>query len=282
MPPCGPISFASRLHRGPPPAQPASKVKGGNTIREPAASRAILSVIVAALFVALSSPPTVPIQSARANPRPLPLGWASTNWSGYAIPGTVSSVAGRWTVPRVVPNKAPSYLSAWVGIDGFVNGSLIQVGSESDFVGGSARYYAWWEILPATQERIPMLSVRPGDVLVGSVEHVKDSIWQIRLTNVTTHASFSLQHAYGGPGASAEWIVEAPSAGGHVTVLSHYVGQVRFDLASTNGAGADLLATDRGVMLAEVRRVSTPSLPDSDRDGFTISYGQAIPPSPRS
>src|SRR5580658_6548090 len=79
--------------------------------------------------------------------------WGARNWSGYAIDsGTYTSATGSWTVPTVIaptthPRKA-YFSSTWVGIDGFDNQSLIQAGTEQDWIGGSAFYQAWWEILP--------------------------------------------------------------------------------------------------------------------------------------
>jgi hypothetical protein len=72
-------------------------------------------------------------------------GWTSLNWSGYAVTsGTpYRSVGANWTVPTVTgPNG--SYSAAWVGIDGFTNGSLIQTGTEQDVVNGAGQYSAWW------------------------------------------------------------------------------------------------------------------------------------------
>jgi hypothetical protein len=47
----------------------------------------------------------------------------STNWSGYAVTataGTVSYVAGTWTVPTVTASSTSKsgYCAVWVGIDG--------------------------------------------------------------------------------------------------------------------------------------------------------------------
>jgi len=78
------------------------------------------------------------------------LGLSSSNWSGYAVTGAgFTAVTGSWSVQSVSATKKASYSSQWIGIDGFNNSSLIQTGTESDYVQGAARYAAWWEILPA-------------------------------------------------------------------------------------------------------------------------------------
>lgn len=72
-------------------------------------------------------------------------GWSSSNWSGYAETSAApfSGVTGDWTVPTVTgPNG--SYSATWIGIDGFTNSSLIQTGTEQDYVNGNAQYSAWW------------------------------------------------------------------------------------------------------------------------------------------
>lgn len=72
-------------------------------------------------------------------------GWAAYNWSGYAVTSSspYTSVTGQWTVPSVTgPNG--SYSAAWVGIDGFTNGSLIQTGTEQNYANNSGQYSAWW------------------------------------------------------------------------------------------------------------------------------------------
>jgi hypothetical protein len=43
-----------------------------------------------------------------------------------------------------------------------------------------------------------------------------------------------------------------------------------------------LAASDGGVMVQKGIVVSTPSLPDSDTDGFNISYGATAPAAPAS
>src|SRR5690348_216755 len=64
-------------------------------------------------------------------------GWASSNWSGYAVTGsTYSSVTAKWTVPSVAASRKATYSSDWVGIDGFNNSDLIQTGTESDYFNG--------------------------------------------------------------------------------------------------------------------------------------------------
>jgi hypothetical protein len=83
------------------------------------------------------------------------------------------------------------------------------------------------------------------------------------------------------PPTSAEWIEEAPSIGGRVAMLAHY-GTAKVDPGTAKGASLSLLQSNGGVMIQHRAQVSTPSLPDSDKDGFNVSYGSSVPASPGS
>ena len=208
-------------------------------------------------------------------------GWASSNWSGYAVSGSgFKSVTGQWTVPGVSQSRRATYSSEWIGIDGFNNSSLIQTGTESDYYSGSAHYYTWWEILPAAETVIPSISVTPGDVMTASITHGSGSSWTITITDKTQNKSFTTTRTYTGPQTSAEWIEEAPSLGGRVTTLANY-GRATFDPGTVNGGNPALTTSEGGVMVQRGVQVSTPSNPDSDTDGFNVAYG-STPPTPPS
>jgi hypothetical protein len=209
-------------------------------------------------------------------------GWSSSNWSGYAITGSgFTAITGQWRVPAVSPSRKSSYSSNWIGIDGFNNNNLIQTGTESDYVSGSARYDAWWEILPAAETVIPSVPVKPGDLMSASVKRNSGSSWTITISDVTTGASFSTTQTYTGPETSAEWIEEAPSIGGRIAPLANY-GTATFDPGTVNGLNPHLVASEGGVMIQGRSQVSTPSNPDADTDGFSTAYGSSAPPPPAS
>ena len=206
--------------------------------------------------------------------------WASSNWSGYAKTGTYTSATAHWVVPSVSPTNGASYSSAWVGIDGFNNSSLIQTGTESDYYNGAAHYNAWWEILPAPETPISSITVRPGDVMTASISKGSGSTWTITITDVTRNQSFTTAKSYGGPGTSVEWIEEAPTVGGRQATLAHYSSPDTFDPGTANGGNPHLTAADGGVMVQKRKQVSTPSVPDSDTDGFNMAYGATAPAAP--
>lgn len=206
-------------------------------------------------------------------------GWSASNWSGYAKSGSYSKATATWVVPSVSATKTASYSSAWVGIDGFTNSNLIQTGTESDYYNGAAHYNAWWEILPAPETAITAFAVHPGDVMSASIVNNGNGTWTITISD-NKGGSFSTTQKYSGAGTSVEWIEEAPTVGGRVATLAHYSSPDLFDPGTANGVSPGLTANDSGVMVQKRAQVSTPSAPDSDGDGFNVSYGATAPSPP--
>ena len=207
-------------------------------------------------------------------------GWASSNWSGYAVTGsTYNSVTAKWNVSAVAASRKATYSSDWVGIDGYNNSNLIQTGTESDYYNGAAHYAAWWEILPAAETVIPSITVKPGDTVTASITKGSGSSWTIKITDGSQ--SFTTTQNYTGPQTSAEWIEEAPTVGGRVAPLANY-GHATFDPGTVNGGNPRLTASEGGVMVQKRIQVSTPSNPDGDTDGFNVAYGSTAPAPPPS
>jgi hypothetical protein len=214
--------------------------------------------------------------------------WTSLNWSGYAVTGTrITNVVGTWRVPVVeTPTKKAelkknAYSSSWVGIDGYNNDDLIQAGTEQDWLHGTKFYQAWWEILPAAETPITTIAVHPGDAMVVSIAEGASARWTITLTDTTTHQSFTITRTYDGPRTSAEWIQEAPTIGRKVANLAADTNVI-FDLGSVNGANPGLTTDDAGAMYKGETRISTPSAPNPDRNGFAVAFGSTAPAAPSS
>jgi hypothetical protein len=180
-----------------------------------------LAVIVAAglmvTSVAAADPP-------RGIPRIRLHRGTSLNWSGYAAvdasltaptPGVVTDVDGTWRVPSVALGKksASLYSSVWVGIDGYANGTVQQLGTEQDSLKGHAVYYAWYEMYPALPVMIPN-TVSPGDTMTAEVRYAGSNQYVLTLADETAHWSFTTtQTSSVAVRSSAEWVVEAPSLG---------------------------------------------------------------------
>jgi hypothetical protein len=155
--------------------------------------------------------------------------YLSHNWSGYAAftdpvsksaSGTVSDVKGTWIVPTVTQGPFDAFCSDWIGIDGFSDHSVEQLGTACDWYQGTAYYYAWWEMFPAGETEIETMTVRPGDTMSAEVRWVSGNTFQLTITDTsasdsTTQTFQTTQPLAGAATAqrsSAEWIHEAPSA----------------------------------------------------------------------
>jgi Peptidase A4 family len=205
------------------------------------------------------------------------LGWYSSNWAGYALSrGSYHSVTGQWTVPAVSAAAGTGFSALWIGVDGFSNSSLIQTGTEADVYGGRTHYAAWWEILPLPAVTIRGLAVRPGDRITASIARVGSGRWRITIRD-SRSGSYSTTRSFGGPGASAEWIEEAPIVLGHSTPLAAH-GRVVFDNVKADGVDPHLRASEGGAMIRRGMIVDIPSVPDADGNGFAL-VEQGTPPS---
>jgi hypothetical protein len=156
-------------------------------------------------------------------------GVTSANWSGYAVTGSDFTYAnGSWHVPQVSCSVTPNTYSAfWVGIDGFSDTTVEQIGTESDCNGTTPVYYAWYEFYPAnpTEVVISNLPVSPGDKMGASVHYNTDGTFTLHLHDFTTGGNFEItKSAPGANRTSAEWIAEAPGCGpGCVLPLADFV-----------------------------------------------------------
>lgn len=153
----------------------------------------------------------------------------STNWSGYAAYGsTFSSVRGEWVQPTAGCEAAHGHklkvAAFWVGLDGYEDNTVEQIGTEADCEGPTPFYYAWWELYPKSSVLIEK-PVKPGDALRAEV-----SQGELTLEDVTAGWHFSesfLPDALGF--SSAEWIAEAPAK----NALTSF-GSVHFNSASAS------------------------------------------------
>lgn len=132
-------------------------------------------------------------------------------------------------------------------------------------------------------------SVAPGDQMSASISETdpSTSTWSIALADTTAGWSFTKSVTYTGPGASAEWILEAPSlcTTHHCSIgtLANY-GTAVFDPGTANGVSPGLVSAD-GIEMVNASGttvISSPSAPDADSDGFAVAYGATAPSPPSS
>jgi len=160
----------------------------------------------------------------------------SINWSGYVASesGTsmVSRVSGDWTIPKIQCLPAPyenqdAFTVNWVGIDGFNNQTVEQLGTGAQCYAGVEYYFVFYEMYPAgTVEEGTTACIssnvdcpQPGDRISASVSVTAagsgENNYNLALTDHTRPAeSFSVMKQCATAtcmDTSAEWIVERPA-----------------------------------------------------------------------
>ena len=162
----------------------------------------------------------------------------SENWSGYAVTGTngsYSSVSSAWTQSPLdcAAVSKNAYSAYWVGLDGYSNSTVEQIGTEANCAGNNASYSAWYEMYPSNPYEVSVgLTVNPGDQMSASVVYAPATTqttvtrgrsrtvtltparYTLTLNDVTTKDSFSTiltpRQTYAR--SSAEVITERPTA----------------------------------------------------------------------
>jgi hypothetical protein len=222
------------------------------------------------LFLASSSQPEEPV-SVRVS-----------QWSGYIVASdvqnrspVVSSASASWKVPKIKPSENDTFSGVWLGIGGYGENTLIQIGTEQEYYNGDAVYYAWYELLPGYLVRIQSLHVRAGDTITASVSLVNEnaSTWSIELKDVTRGDEFNKVVVYNSSMLSAEWIVERPKVNGVVSTLADF-GNVTFTeckatVDGVTGAIGNFSYTEFVMHDEDTALVSVSPL---NEEGFTVSY----------
>jgi hypothetical protein len=210
----------------------------------------------------------------------------SENWSGYAVTGQkYAQVAGSWSVPTVIAKPGSRYASDWVGIGGLKSADLIQAGTTEQYVKGHASYNAWTEILPQSETLIPGFTVRPGDAITVDITRGSGKAWTMVVTDSTRSETYRVTVNYSSRENSAEWIHEAPEVNGTIVDIASTTN-VDFDHGTVNGstvignAGTLHKIVLVGAVPSDTK--ATPSVLDSDEDGFAIADGTKAPPPPPS
>jgi Peptidase A4 family len=209
----------------------------------------------------------------------------STNWSGYAVTGpngSVSDVTGTWTVPALPScSAATQYSSFWIGIDGYDSNTVEQIGTDSDCVNGTPTYYAWFEFYPHLSYTINKFPVNPGDLISAEVKY-SGGTFTVSLTNHMSGLSFSTSTKMNNAKrSSAEWIAEAPSAGG-VLPLADFVS-VNFGPGDTAtiGGPAMTIGSFPAANVFEITMTNSSGVPEAtptgltNNDKFTVNYDLA-------
>lgn len=142
----------------------------------------------------------------------------STNWSGYAATSdtpVLTCVEAIWTQPTIRCTSARTAISMWVGLGGFDQEGLEQIGSEVDCLHGHPNGFLWHESLPFERYEVPIrLAVERGDHLRVQVRLLGGATYQLSIANLTRGTVFTVRDVNTRiRPTSAEWIAEAPTGG---------------------------------------------------------------------
>ena len=169
----------------------------------------------------------------------------SSNWGGYAVEtsltapqkNAVTAVQGSWVIPTVSPSaSAQTYSAFWVGIDGYDDNTVEQLGTEQDWTSGGPEYSVWFEMYPHNSYNITGFPIAPGDVFSASVKYTGGGNFVLSITNVTRRVAYTVPakntKMNNAQLESAEWIAEAPWQGG-VLPLADFGTSAFLDCSAT-------------------------------------------------
>lgn len=219
----------------------------------------------------------------------------SSNWSGYVVSsaaGSVTDVNGSWIVPSASCALHDSYSATWVGIDGWLDSTVEQIGTDSDCQGGTPVYYAWYEFYPSPYVPLDTVAVSAGDVISAEVSCRTGGLQcKVSITDANSGQSFSYSQAFE-PGSqpqmsSADWIAEAVSSlSGQVLPLptlgqvysgQDWTGVSPSDSATVNGTSGSIgsygAAVVEIIMFAPDRStLAQPSGLSLDGTSFSVAW----------
>jgi len=205
-------------------------------------------------------------------------------WSGYAVTAGApyTSASATWQVPDVSYDGGNTpygyeYVLNWVGIGGYADSTLIQLGTESAVsTSGDKSFYVWYELYPAVTQPISQ-TLNPGDVVTVSLECTgacspnQTQTWQLRISDVTAGWTWTGSFQYQSSMASAEWITEPPYYNG-VLPLADY-GQATYDPVEANGANPNLSLSANGIIAQDPWGETSNASAPANGDIFSTCWG---------
>ena len=208
----------------------------------------------------------------------------SLSWAGYIISQNfnsqlgVTAIEASWTVPQVNASASDGYSSAWIGIGGQTDKTLIQVGTEHDLAGGQETYHAWYEMLPNFSVTINGLTIAPGDTIVASLTLIDSgaNVWNIQLSDTTNGQAFNKNVVYNSTLSSGEWIVERPTINKQISTLCDF-GNVPFSNCQINvnnvvGSIGNFSYSKIQMTNQLTTQLASGSTLTPDGSSFTVSY----------
>ena len=234
-----------------------SRTLSGSVMRqvavEPCPAPTLATATCAAPVVRVTRPAA--LRSGAAAPDPAASCVTALNWAGYdATGGGFTSVTATWVEPAVSPaGSAQTYASFWAGLDGDGSATAEQAGTAVFSRNGVVTHYAWYEMYPAGEVRVPGFAVAAGDVVTATVRSDGQGDFTLSLTDRTSGAAFSTtQPGPAGAAASAEVIAEAPTDAslGRLIPLADF-GAVDFSACAFNDRPLGSAPRNRIAMAAQ-------------------------------
>ena len=209
----------------------------------------------------------------------------SSTWSGYVVTpdsrsleSQVVGINASWTVPRIRVSSTDTFSATWIGIGGFSDKTLIQVGTEQDSVNGQEYYSAWYELVPDEAVRITDTSVSAGDVITASISLVNLDTheWAINIYDVTKGQGFYQTFVYNSSRLSAEWVVERSTVNDEVALLANF-GNVTFKdsyvkIGNNVGKIGNFSYSKIEMANSMSKLLTSVSSINADASGFTVIY----------
>ena len=207
-------------------------------------------------------------------------------WAGYIVATDFSfpkadftGVNGSWIVPSVNLNTLGSS-SAWVGIGGKFDKTLIQVGTGHECVpgnfGNKAQYYAWYELIPDKAIIINSLVISAGDKITANIKLVSSSknTWNINIRDDTTGKAFNINVNYDASRLTAEWVLERPFVNDRISNLDDF-GKITFTGCYAKTSKYESIGDFQHLQAKMIDDLNNPlvqvSSPKS-KTSFTVSY----------
>jgi Peptidase A4 family len=192
-------------------------------------------------------------------------------WAGYAVinASPYSAIKGSWIVPAMDCTRAGGDASPWVGIDGWSNDTVEQIGVDLDCYRGRASYHPWVEMYPGPSDyfREP---IRAGDTLTASVT-VSGDTWRLTESDTRTGWTRTFYRDPKNPPkeSSAEAIVEDVGKGAVPPVPDFH--SVSFTGITVNGK---TFASAGRVQRTTLERGSTPLSSETPLSGghFSVDW----------
>lgn len=217
---------------------------------------------------------------------------ASENWSGYAATGannSFSSVSSSWTEPTLNCVVNPTaYAAFWVGLDGYNDQTVEQIGSEANCVNGKVQNYTWYEMYPQNPYEVVIgVAVAAGNKISATVSYNQPTVssrgrfhstnnagsFTLKLTDLSTGVSYSTTQTptQTTDRSSAEVIAEAPYSNG-ILPLADF-GLINYASSEINGSVLGNAPGLQEITLEDPHgMVATPSALDVTKQNFSVTW----------